>query len=35
MAIDFTPQKSLLNQQKEAATELPKSEFWLNVGYEV
>lgn len=24
-----------MNQQKEAATELPKSEFWLNVGYEV
>ena len=35
MAIDFTPQKSLLNQQANAKDELPKSEFWLNVGYEV
>ena len=35
MAIDFTPQKSLLNQQANAKDELPKSEFWLNVGYSV
>lgn len=35
MAIDFTPQKTLLNQQSNAAAELPKSEYWLNVGYEV
>ena len=35
MAIDFTPQKSLLNQQANAKDEQPKSEFWLNVGYSV
>ena len=35
MAIDFTPQKTMLNQQTNAKDELPKSEFWLNVGYSV
>lgn len=35
MAIDFTPNKTLLNNQSHAKDELPKSQFWLNVGYEV
>ena len=35
MAIDFQPQKSLLGNQKDAKDDLPKSQFWLNVGYDV
>ncbi len=33
MALDFTKKTALNNNAKDAAKDLPKSQFWMNVGF--